>query len=281
MTTTSKLAFVLSCALFTAAAVADPFTFSTGDPDGLIGTASRPFSPQGSEIETADDFILTSSTQINGASFTGLLTGAATSANVSGVSVAIYRVFPKDSTNPPSGNVPTRVNSPSDTEFVTRSTGDANLTFTTTTLNPDFAVANTVINGINKAPNQFTGGEGLAKGIETRFDITFTTPLTLPPDHYFFVPQVQLSLGNLLAGDFLWLSAPKPITAGTPFTPDLQSWTRDTNLDPDWLRIGTDITHQGPFNASYSLTGETVPEPSSLAIVFGAAMVILSSRRSA
>jgi len=25
-------------------------------------------------------------------------------------------------------------------------------------------------------------------------------------------------------------------------------------LAPDWLRIGTDITHQGPFNAAFSLS---------------------------
>jgi hypothetical protein len=63
------------------------------------------------------------------------------------------------------------------------------------------------------------------------------------------------------SGDFLWLSAPKPIVApGTPFAPgaaDLQSWIRNDALAPDWLRIGTDITGQGPFNAAFSLSGET------------------------
>jgi hypothetical protein len=53
-------------------------------------------------------------------------------------------------------------------------------------------------------------------------------------------------------GDFLWLSAFKPIVApGTPFMPDLQSWIRNDALAPDWSRIGTDITHQGPFNATH------------------------------
>ena len=32
-------------------------------------------------------------------------------------------------------------------------------------------------------------------------------------------------------------------------------------LDPDWLRIGTDITGQGPFNAAFVLDGATVPGP--------------------
>ena len=66
-------------------------------------------------------------------------------------------------------------------------------------------------------------------------------------------------------GDFLWLSAPKPIGAdGTPFPAgftDLQAWIRNENLAPDWLRIGADITNQGPFNMAFSLTGASVPEP--------------------
>ena len=33
-------------------------------------------------------------------------------------------------------------------------------------------------------------------------------------------------------------------------------------LAPDWERVGTDVTHHGPFNASFSLTGITIPEPS-------------------
>ena len=73
-------------------------------------------------------------------------------------------------------------------------------------------------------------------------------------------------------GDFLWLSAAKPISGGTgPFVGDLQSWTRDDNevdgIEPDWLRIGTDITGQGPFNAAFSLNGTLVPEPSTWAMM--------------
>ena len=93
------------------------------------------------------------------------------------------------------------------------------------------------------------------------FTVNFKTPFVLPPDHYFFVPQVDVN-----GGEFLWLSAPRPIVApGTPFPPgftDLQSWTRDETLEPDWLRIGTDIVGPGidgtpapTFNAAFSLTG--------------------------
>ena len=82
--------------------------------------------------------------------------------------------------------------------------------------------------------------------------MTFTPPIALPPGHYFFRPEALLSA----TGDFLWLSAPKPTTPPL-FAGDLQSWIRNDNLAPDWLRIGTDITHQGPFNAAFSLSGES------------------------
>ena len=83
--------------------------------------------------------------------------------------------------------------------------------------------------------------------------VQFNPPISLPTNHYFFRPEVRLA-----SGDFLWLSAPRPIVApGTPFLGDLQSWIRNDNLAPDWLRIGTDITGQGPFNAAFSLSGET------------------------
>jgi hypothetical protein len=52
------------------------------------------------------------------------------------------------------------------------------------------------------------------------------------------------------------------VSPGTPFpagSTDLQSWIRNANLAPDWSRIGTDITHQGPFNAAFSLAGDTIP----------------------
>jgi hypothetical protein len=38
---------------------------------------------------------------------------------------------------------------------------------------------------------------------------------------------------------------------------DLQSWIRNDELAPDWLRIGADIVGAGAFNASFSLSGET------------------------
>src|SRR5947207_13911026 len=80
-----------------AGATAGTFSFSTGDPDGLIATASRPPSTGKIETETADDFVITQQTSLNSASFTGLLTGAAATTDVSRVTIDFYRVFPNES----------------------------------------------------------------------------------------------------------------------------------------------------------------------------------------
>lgn len=260
------LALIATSALFSPAG-ADPFFFSTGNPDGKIATLSRTASAGKLETETADDFVTTQNTLIESATFTGLLVGGVTPANVADVEIELYHVFPIDSVNPPDGRVLTRVNSPADNQFAAADGALGQLSFTTKLLNPSFTAANSVVNGINAKPNQFTGGEGAVTGEEVEFGVTFTTPFLLGPDHVFFRPEVDLGS----AGDFLWLSAPKPIVPpGTPFMPDLQTWIRTDGagaLAPDWSRIGTDVTNQGPFNAAFSLSGVTVPEPASLALL--------------
>jgi len=259
---------LLATALSSPASAA-AFFFSTGDPDGRLAAASRPSGPAGVETETGDDFVLTQTTKLTSATFTGLLPTGASLGDITNVIVEIYRVFPKDSNDPPSGNVPTRVNSPSDVAFTSRDASAGDLTFTPGIVNPSFTANNSVVNGIHPLPGVFTGGEGPVTGQEVSFNLLFSDAITLAADHYFFVPQVQLA-----NGDFLWLSAPKPIVApGTPFPPgstDLQAWIRNENLAPDWLRIGTDITHQDPFNMAFTLTGEdvvAVPEPASWALM--------------
>ena len=259
-------AFLAALALMAPLASATPFSFSTGSPDGLIATGSRPSSPGKIEIESADDFILGLPTNLTGGTFTGLLPVGATAADIAQVVVEIYRVFPIDSNEPPSGNVPSRTNSPSDVAFDSRDSSSGTLTFSASVLSDSFTAANSVLNGINKIPNQTTRGEGPVTGQEVLFTVHFTTPFSLPADHYFFIPQVQLA-----SGDFFWLSAPKPTTP--PFLPDLQSWIRNEDLAPDWLRVGQDIvgpsgdTPAPTFNAAFSVEGNAVPEPSTMLLV--------------
>jgi hypothetical protein len=262
-----------------AAAAADITFFDTGTPDKKIATATRPESSGKFEIESADDFILGTRTSVTDATFTGLITGATPLSSLGEVRVEIYRVFPalsdvgRTSGSPPfsTTQVPARLNSPSDIELDDRDTASGNLTFTTSPMGTLTALNSVQPGGIHPIPDFNTGGNGAITGEEVQFNITFTTPFTLPADHYFFVPQVEITDPS---GDFFWLSAPKPITGGTgPFTGDLQSWTRDQFLDPDWLRVGTDIV--GPpapppatqFNASFSLSGSPVPEPSTWAML--------------
>src|SRR2546426_11054116 len=107
----------LTLLLLAASASAASFTFSTGEPDGKIATLSRPASPGKLQTETADDFILTQTTLINQATFTGLIPLGVSLSDIQNVEVEIYHVFPKDSADPPSGNVPTRVNSPGAVEI--------------------------------------------------------------------------------------------------------------------------------------------------------------------
>jgi hypothetical protein len=271
------LLIFLGAAFVAARTQADPFSFTTGAPDGRMAAASRPDSTGKFEIESADDFILTSPINITSATFTGLLPTGLDLSTIGEVQVEIYRVFPNDSnvgrtSGPPTFStiqVPTRVNSPSDVAFDSRnSLAAGGLSFTTTLLNASFTTLNSISpGGIHPSPGQTTGGNGAVTGQEVQFNVTFTTPFNLAADHYFFVPQVELPGAT---DNFLWLSAPGPPL----FTGDLQAWTRDANLDPDWLREGTDIVGGNPapkFNESFSLAG-TVPDSASTALLLGSAL---------
>ena len=261
---------------FSGEASATPFFFSTGDLDGRIATATRPESSGKFEIETGDDFVVAGgNASVTSATFKGLIPTGVQLSSIGLVRAEIYRVFPTDSdvsrtSGPPlfsTSRVPTRVNSPADVAFASRETG-AGLTFTPGIIQSSFTAANSVLpGGIHPIPNQLTTGQGPVTGQLVQFNVLFTTPFSLSVGHYFFVPQVELT-GS---GDFLWLSSIRPIVPpGTSFAPDLQSWTRDQQLDPDWLRVGTDIVGGTTFNAAFTLAGDLtpVPEPATL-LLFG------------
>ena len=231
------------------------FSFTTGTPDGLMGAASRRASPGKLETETADDFTLDQTTVINRATIVGLVPSGTQLRDIKEVEVEVYRIFPLDSAVPPSGKVPSRANSPSDVEIdtATRAGNSGTLTFSTSVLNLNFTVGNTVVNNL-KVATAPPGGEGSTAGEQVEITIRFTSPIILLAGHYFFRPEVLLT-----SGEFLYLSAPKVI----PAPKDLQAWIRNSNLAPDWLRIGTDIVGGAAppnFNMTFSLAGETVPE---------------------
>src|SRR5215469_13130670 len=98
-----RIAFVLTACLSLSAllllpsrASASSFFFSTGAPDGLIGTLSRPAGAGLVQTETADDFVLDECVLINQATFTGLLP-MGPPASINRVEIEIYHVFPVDS----------------------------------------------------------------------------------------------------------------------------------------------------------------------------------------
>jgi len=257
-------------------------------PNNQIAIATRPGGTGVLEIEAGDDFVLTSSqTVINQASFVGLfVAGTGGAPSISDVTIEIYRVFPNDSDTMRMPHVPTRANSPSDVAFDSRDSLMSQLTFSSSVLALTFTALNSVQpGGIHPSPNQTTMGNGPLTGQEVQINVTFTNPFNLPSDHYFFVPQVTLTNG----AQFYWLSASRPISGAgtTPFpagVTDLQAWTRDGNLDPDWLRVGTDIvggTTPPTFNTAFSLNGTAIPEPASVLLVVAGLALIVAKRRSA
>ena len=253
---------VLAAIFFSGTALAQDtkLIVKTGNTDGKLGALSRRPSADKKETETADDFVLNQTTVLTGATVTGVIVPATTPlANISNVEVELYHLFPEDSVTP-SGNVPSRQNSPSDVEIdsATRDSRLGTLRFAANQLQQNFLVKNTVVNGINKKPLNVTHGEEQATGDEVEISITFTNPIVLPAGHYFFRPEVLVA-----GGDFLYLSAPRPIVSpGIAIAGDLQAWIRNSDLAPDWLRIGTDIVADPAtptFNMTFSLTGAAIP----------------------
>ena len=211
-------------------------------------------------------------TTINSATFTGLVPSGS-NGGVGNVIVEVYRVFPLNSDVGRTSGAPTfstRKFLPARTHLPTMPLIHVllppfGIVLLAQTLWPEPLPRSTLFSRVEYTLSRSDdGGKGRVTGQEVEFDVTFTTPFDLAAGHYFFVPQVELTNGTT----FEWLSAPRPIVApGTPFPPgstDLQAWTRDEMLDPDWLRIGTDIvggTTPPTFNMAFSLTG-VVPEPS-------------------
>src|SRR5262249_31710082 len=136
------------------------------------------------------------------------------------------------------------------------STEDGTLSFTAIVLQLHYTAENSVVDGIYPLPDQHTGGEGPVTAWLASFIVLFNTEFYLPAGHYFFVPQVEVLDPNF--GQFYWVSAPRD-PQNPLFEGDLQSWIRNPNIEPDWLRIGTDIIGDTTFNKSFSLIGQLYP----------------------
>ena len=199
-----------------APAKADSFFFSSGNPDGLMASASRPDSAGKIEIESADDFVLTSPTSITSATFTGLLPSGSSLSNVVGVTVEIYRVFPLDSdVNRTSGaptfstsQVPTRVNSPSDVAFaIPRLNKQSNLPSLPGILQSSFTAANSVLNGIHPLPGRADRWRRRSHRSRSAIQRIFTTPSS--SDRSLFLRAASAAAN----GDFFWLSSSKTYRA--------------------------------------------------------------------
>lgn len=266
MRSTVVFEFIFTTLALTGSSLAATFAFSTGAPDGALAASSILANPiNGSpQKETADDFTLNATTEIYNISFTGLMPTDLGHVNLAAMGVGIYRAFPLDSANPPSGGVPTRNGTPSDVVFDSLQEGDFDWSFAI--LNSQFAVANTVF-------DLTAGGAGPTTGIEMRFELALQSPLVLPPGHYFFTPQLMITLR-----DFLWLSAP-----ATASTNDYEACFRNSQTTPDWLRIGSDIIGSAnsdapvAYNMAFSLSGNIVeiPEPSSSSLLLYALIALI------
>jgi hypothetical protein len=283
---------MLSLACVAAATASGADLYNNLTPNDLMAVASRPDSTSGFEIEAGDDFVLGTRSSVTSASFIGLIVNPpGVTGTISEIDAEIYRVFPLDSavgrtSGPPTFStpqVPTRVNSPSDVALDSRDSAmSGQLSFTSTVLTGTFSALNSIQpGGIHPLPGVSTGGDGPITGQEVEIDVTFTSPFDLAAGHYFFVPQVLLSDG----AQFEWLSASRPISGAgtTPINPDLQAWTRDANLEPDWLRVGADIVGGATpptFNLAFKLDGtSSVPEPGPLGLLAIGMLGLITARR--
>src|SRR5438105_621588 len=114
-------------------------------PNNLMAIATRPESNGNFEIEAGDDFVVSQQTAITSATFVGLIVpGPSGTPSVSDVVAEMYRVFPLDSDPNRTPHVPTRVNSPSDVAFASRSSSSGELSSAISVLSTSFTALNSV-----------------------------------------------------------------------------------------------------------------------------------------
>jgi len=139
-----EVAVLAAFGLQVAAAPAIGATFySNLTPNSLMKIAPRPQSAGAFEIEAGDNFVLSSQSIINLASFVGLLvSGSGGTPTILEIVAEMYRGFPLDSNTAGMHDTTARVNSPSDVAFDSLASAAGQLTFTTSVLSGTFKALN-------------------------------------------------------------------------------------------------------------------------------------------
>jgi hypothetical protein len=212
----------------------------TGPPDGqlAIESGSR-VGLAGSEFSAADDFIVNSATLITGGNFTGIQ-GSPLAAlfDFSSVQVSVYTV---SNPNP----IPAVL-------LDTRSSLSGQLVFTQPLPGTPITVPTSI--GLTGLPG------GSVEGPLETVPFQLLDPIILPAGHYFFSAQVATTCDFPICasfppspsqGYFFWLSAPFP-QGGS----DVPATFMGNATVPPQLWVST-----ASNDLSFSLTGQTIPEP--------------------
>ena len=249
------------------------YSFSTGDPDGKIATASRPESTENSR-SSPRMISCSPTTSITSATFTGLVPGGGERPPTSSSRSIAY--FPRLGCRPHQRvaavldvEVPTRVNSPSDVAFLEADSATGGLVLDQGARGDLHRKQLGETGGIYPEPESDTGGNGAVTGEEVRFDRELHRRLAPPRQPLFLRASGRAGQRQFL----LAVGAEADRLAGTPFPPgftDLQSWTRDDSARSRLAahRHGHRGRRPAPtFNAAFSLAGSAVPEPSTWAMM--------------
>ena len=210
---------------------ADPFVFSTGTPDGLLGALSQPAGSGTSRPRPPTTSSLSETTSIAQATITGLIpAGTPAGEHQQRRGRGLSRLSQGLGRSPlgagaRAGQLARRRRDRQRHARCER--GNARVRGRSL-VDASSSVLNTVVDGINPVPAErdpWRRSRRAARWSRSRS----------PSPRRSFCRRITISSAprsQVTGGDFLFLSAPKPIVApGTPFMGDLQAWIRNSDLD--------------------------------------------------